>query len=325
MKKFFGVLLALVLAFSCVTLVACVDKKEETPSEDVAVAVVTLNKDKAVLEAGGTLELTATVSPDNATDKTVTWSTSAEAVATVENGKVTAVSAGTATITAKAGDKSASCEVTVIDYTAATLGEWQADRTEPKAWTVSDGKITLTTSQSPNNNWYSWQGRKAAVEMEAVSEWKVETTFELTANVLARDGVRTSVWLNVQDAEGNTLDWAIAQYFCDIKADEQSALVQNWQWWDSNYKDDQGQTVGKFNNAEDLTPSEGTHALAIAFAAGKITVSIDNQEIASYELKNGQGQIVTECKPAEVILQSYSYGEEYTMVFGIPVVKYLAD
>ena len=41
MKKFFGVLLALVLAFSCVTLVACVDKKEETPS-DVAVTVATV-------------------------------------------------------------------------------------------------------------------------------------------------------------------------------------------------------------------------------------------------------------------------------------------
>lgn len=324
MKKFLGVLLAFVVAFSCIALVACVDKKEETQG-DVEVAVVTLDKNKAELEVGETLQLNATVSPDNATDKTVTWSTSAEAVATVENGKVTAVAAGTATITAKAGEKSASCEVTVIDYTAATLGEWQSDRTEPKEWTVSDGKITLTTSESPNNNWYSWQGRKAAVEMEAVSEWKVETTFELTGDVLARDGVRTSVWLNVQDAQGNILDWAIAQYFCDIKADEDAALVQNWQWWDSAYANEQGEVVGRFNNAEDLTPSEGTHALSVSFADGKITVSIDDQAIASYELKDAQGQPVTECKPAEVILQSYSYGEEYTVVFGVPVVKYIAD
>lgn len=324
MKKFLGILLALAVAFGCIALVACVDKKEEEQG-DVAVAVVTLDKDKAELKVGGTLELKATVSPDNATDKTVTWSTSAEAVATVENGKVTAVAAGTATITAKAGDKSATCEVTVIDYTTATLGEWQSDRTEPKEWTVTDGKITLTTGESPNNNWYSWQGRKAAVEMEAVSEWKVETTFELTSDVLARDGVRTSVWLNVQDAQGNTLDWAIAQYFCDIKADENAALMQNWQWWDSNYQNDAGQVVGRFNNAEGLTPSEGTHALTVSFADGKITVSIDDQAIASYELKNAQGQLVTECKPAEVILQSYSYGEEYTVVFGVPVVKYIAD
>ena len=141
MKKFFGVLLALVLAFSCVTLVACVDKKEETPSEDVAVAVVTLNKDKAVLEAGGTLELTATVSPDNATDKTVTWSTSAEAVATVENGKVTAVSAGTATITAKAGEQSAVCTITVSEKSGGNdnTGDTDKDNTQTEEPETSGG------------------------------------------------------------------------------------------------------------------------------------------------------------------------------------------
>ncbi len=120
MKKLFGVLLALVVAFSCVSLVACVDKKEETQG-DVEVAVVTLDKNKAELEVGETLELKVTVSPDNATDKTVTWSTSAESVATVENGKVTAVAAGTATITAKAGEKSASCEVTVKEAVAKVI------------------------------------------------------------------------------------------------------------------------------------------------------------------------------------------------------------
>ena len=324
MKKFLGVLLAFVVAFSCIALVACVDEKEETQG-DVEVAVVTLDKNKAELEVGETLELNATVSPDNATDKTVTWSTSSEAVATVESGKVKAISEGVATITAKAGDKSATCEVTVVGYTAATLGEWVSDRTEPKEWKEEGGKITLTTSESPSNNWYSWQGRKAAVDMGAVSEWKVETTFELTGEVMARDGVRTSIWLNVQDAQGTTLDWAIAQYFCDIKADESSELVQNWQWWDSAYANEQGQVVGRFNNAENLVPTEGTHALTIAFANGTISVSVDGQVIASYELKDAQGQPVTECKPAEVILQSYSYGEEYTVVFGVPVVKYIAD
>lgn len=324
MKKLLGVLLALVMVFGCVAMVAC-NEEEEGKTEDVAVAVVTLNKNKAVLEVGEELELTATVSPENATDKTVTWSTSAETVATVESGKVKAISEGVATITAKAGDKSATCEVTVVGYTAATLGEWVSDRTEPKEWKEEGGKITLTTSESPSDNWYSWQGRKAAVDMGAVSEWKVETTFELTGGVLARDGVRTSVWLNVQDAQGNILDWAIAQYFCDIKADEDAALVQNWQWWDSAYANEQGQVVGRFNNAENLVPTEGTHALTIAFANGTISVSVDGQVIASYELKDAQGAAVTASKPAEVILQSYSYGEEYTVVFGVPTVKYLAD
>lgn len=79
----------------------------------VAVSGITLNHTEASLVEGETLTLKATVSPDDATDKTVTWSSSNVAVATVENGVVTAVAAGTATITATAGDYSATCVVTV--------------------------------------------------------------------------------------------------------------------------------------------------------------------------------------------------------------------
>lgn len=74
----------------------------------VAVSPKTLN-----LEVGQTGTLTATVKPDNATNKTVTWTTSNEKVATVANGVVTAVGKGTATITAAADGKTATCTVTV--------------------------------------------------------------------------------------------------------------------------------------------------------------------------------------------------------------------
>jgi len=82
--------------------------------EDAAVAVtgVTLNKISTEIIVGNNETLTATVAPDDATDKTVTWTTSDESIATVdENGKVTAVAEGTATITAIAGDKTATCTV----------------------------------------------------------------------------------------------------------------------------------------------------------------------------------------------------------------------
>ena len=89
------------------------------------VTAVTLNKTSASLKAGETVTLTATVKPDDATDKTVTWSTSDATVATVSNGVVTAKKVGTATITAKAGDKSATCEITVVatPVTAVTLNK----------------------------------------------------------------------------------------------------------------------------------------------------------------------------------------------------------
>ena len=92
----------------------------------VAVTGVTLNKNTMSLIEGENGTLSVTVLPEDATDKTVTWSSSDENVATVADGVVTAVAAGTAAITAKAGDQEASCTVTVVsadaDYTV-TMSE----------------------------------------------------------------------------------------------------------------------------------------------------------------------------------------------------------
>lgn len=78
---------------------------------------IALDQETATLTEGQTLQLAATVLPDDATDKSVTWSTSNAAVATVDaNGLVTAVAQGTATITATTNDGSelsASCQMTV--------------------------------------------------------------------------------------------------------------------------------------------------------------------------------------------------------------------
>ena len=88
----------------------------------VSVSGIELNKNETNLTVGGSETLTAILSPDDATDKTVTWSSDNTAVATVdENGKVTAVSAGTANITATAtngtdntsDDQTATCAVIV--------------------------------------------------------------------------------------------------------------------------------------------------------------------------------------------------------------------
>lgn len=83
----------------------------------VAVTGVTLSQTSASLNVSETVTLTATVAPDDATDKSVTWSSSNTAVATVADGVVTAVAAGTATITVTTtdGSKTATCEVTVPD------------------------------------------------------------------------------------------------------------------------------------------------------------------------------------------------------------------
>lgn len=82
--------------------------------EPVAVGGVSLSQTTLTLTVGQTATLTATVQPDDATDKSVVWSSDKPDIATVdENGTVTAVSPGLATITATAGEKSATCAVTV--------------------------------------------------------------------------------------------------------------------------------------------------------------------------------------------------------------------
>jgi uncharacterized protein YjdB len=79
----------------------------------VPVTGVKLNKTSTTIGRGETEQLTATVEPDG-TGSTVEWRSSDSSVATVDqSGKVTAVSAGNATITATAGEMSASCQVTV--------------------------------------------------------------------------------------------------------------------------------------------------------------------------------------------------------------------
>lgn len=84
---------------------------------------VTVAPTQASLKSGEQKQLTATVLPEDAEDKTVTWESSDESIATVdETGLVTAVAVGTATITAKSGEQQGTCEVTVINRPA--LGDF---------------------------------------------------------------------------------------------------------------------------------------------------------------------------------------------------------
>ena len=92
-----------------------------TPPEIVPVSQITLNKAETSISVGNSETLTATVAPENAANKALTWASSDEDVATVApDGTVTAVKAGAATITATAADgsgKSAVCKVTVTGGT----------------------------------------------------------------------------------------------------------------------------------------------------------------------------------------------------------------
>jgi hypothetical protein len=87
------------------------------PSATVAVTGVTLDVTELALEVPATATLTATVAPEEATEKAVVWTSDNEAVATVAEGVVTAVAEGTATITVTTvdGGFTATCIVTVTE------------------------------------------------------------------------------------------------------------------------------------------------------------------------------------------------------------------
>ena len=120
----------------------------------VDVTAIKLSTESAEIEVGETLTLNATVSPKDASDPTVTWSSDKTAVATVnEKGVVTAVAKGTATITAKAGKVSTKCVVTVIPPAieterAALVALYKA--TGGDRWTNRDNWC----SDKPVGEWY---------------------------------------------------------------------------------------------------------------------------------------------------------------------------
>lgn len=87
----------------------------EYTAEDVHPTAVSLSQTTKTIEAGQSFTLIPTITPSNATNQNVTWSTSNSSVATVNNGVVTGVGAGSATITVTTvdGNKTATCSVTV--------------------------------------------------------------------------------------------------------------------------------------------------------------------------------------------------------------------
>ena len=118
----------------------------------VAVTGISLNKTGLTITAGKTAALTASVSPSDATNKKVTWTSSNTVVATVNaSGVVTAKKAGTVNITAKSADgsgKTAVCTVTVKPAVIAVTGV----KLNKSAIMMGNGQsVTLTASVSPSN------------------------------------------------------------------------------------------------------------------------------------------------------------------------------
>ncbi|MFA6377677.1 MAG: Ig-like domain-containing protein, partial [Acholeplasmataceae bacterium] len=161
-------------------------------SEVISVTGVTLNKSTSSLYVGDTEQLTATVAPTNATDKSVSWSTLNNLVATVDSfGLVTAIGAGEATIrvTTTDGSFTADCVFTVSNVlvTGVTL-----DKTEVELFIEQTNQLTATIA--PTNatdksvTWSSSDETKVTVSTAGLLTAVAPTSSPVTVTVTTTDG-----------------------------------------------------------------------------------------------------------------------------------------
>lgn len=136
-------------ALGTATITATVGSYTATCEVTVAVPVtgVTLDKETMSLTAGSTGTLTATITPENATNKDLTWTSDKEEVATVSDGVVSAVAAGTAhiTVTTADGGKTATCVVTVTRRSSSSSRPSYPITTPDK---TENGSVTVTPTSA---------------------------------------------------------------------------------------------------------------------------------------------------------------------------------
>ena len=165
----------------------------------IKVKSLKVNPSSLTLQTGKSSSVKAIISPDNATDKKLTWSSSNTSVATVDqNGKVTAKKAGTATIVVKTANLTASCQVTVIDPAIKV----KSLKVTPTTLTLDVGKSSsLKASVTPTNatnkklTWSSSNTSIATVDQNGkVTAKKAGTT---TITVKTNDGSNKSASVKV--------------------------------------------------------------------------------------------------------------------------------
>ena len=214
----------------------------------IAVTSITLDQTSLTLKPEETATLVATVKPDNATDKTVTWSSSDSNVATVdESGKVAAVKIGGAIITAKAGEKTTECVVTVcipvtsieLDKTNLVLkpGEKATlvaiikpdDATDKTVtWDSSDSEIVTVDE---NGNVIAIKDGSATITAK-IGEYSATCSVTVKTPVYVGNAVDLGIVLTREDGTSYKLYWAD----CNLGTDKPEEYGDYYAWGEKETK-----------------------------------------------------------------------------------------
>lgn len=193
-KKISLAFLALVCVLCCMLgLVAC-------DPDDVAVEQITLNPSSLKLAVGGQATLKVTVTPKDAANQRISWSSSNPSVATVENGTVFAQSQGEAIITASVGGKSAQCSVIVTAGGGGSQGQVDTSQWLQIFEHINSFTYTLTlkdaviTNKVDGNKWHQTDskgkvnqivvfngGSYYVYQQDAAGDWTRQTLTEAQA------------------------------------------------------------------------------------------------------------------------------------------------
>lgn len=204
---------AIAAALFSMTLFSCgpdePDNNGSTGPTTVAVTGVTLNKTSLSLVEGNSETLTATVSPDNATNKAVSWKSSDATIASVDGtGKVTAVKAGSATITVSTtdGSKTATCSVSVT----------------PKTISVTGVAIEPSTLEIKEGDTYQLKATVSPADASQAVDWASPSPHIATVD---QNGLLTAVAPGTVRIVVRSKAFTDKQGFCDVTVTQDNTLT----------------------------------------------------------------------------------------------------
>ena len=197
MKKMLRIAAALAALLAMTNFIGC--KNDDDDDGDVAVTEVKFTSTVTEVTVGKTITLKAEVLPADATNKTVTWTSSDATVATVKDGVVTGVKAGETKITASAGGKNATVKVTVkVAATSGgettTIAVTEVKITSTVTEVTAGETITLTAEVSPadaTNPTVTWSSSDTAIAT-VDSTGKVTGVAPGPATITAKAGEKTA-------------------------------------------------------------------------------------------------------------------------------------
>ena len=284
MKKFLRLTASLMAVFAMTSFIAC--SNDDDDDDDVAVTAVEITANATEVEAGKTITLKATVTPDNATDKTVTWTSSDEKIATVKDGTVTGVAEGKATITAKAGDKTATKEITVkaassSDDSGSTGGSGSGDSGSTGGSGSGDSGETPSEGDSFANTY-----------------WILDGDFPIYES---SDSEGTTVTGVIKDVQYIYLEDAASGKTYDIDYNAAEAAVQEL-------------VNAGTNGSRDIAYTK-PDAFTYSVEGSEVTVTLKYLDEAGVEQTKTRKATISEDKTSISQKQTDDEGNEYTVVF----------